>query len=112
VLRTGSEFSLRLNAFLVRIMGLDVTGSATVSASAVKAGGGQMTDLQVVLGDFQFVDPEDGSVDVDGSGLTVNAEWIGFTVSGDVPASKCGALNRRTWNLFDLPGPSGGSTLL
>jgi len=87
VLRAGSEYSLQSDAFHVRIMGLDASGSATVSGGTDKKSGEHVTDMQIAFGDFQFVDPEDGSVDIAGKGLELNAEWDGLSIAGTVPAS-------------------------
>jgi hypothetical protein len=88
VLLGGSRFSLRSDAFHLVIMGLDATGSAIFSGNTVKAEGRHVTSAQVEFGDFQFVDPEDGSVDIAGSGLAMNAEWSGLSLAGTVPATR------------------------
>jgi hypothetical protein len=88
VLRDGSEYSLRSDAFQVQIMGLDATGSATITGHTEKAGGEQVTTTRIDFGDFRFVDPEDGSVDISGSGLTLDAVWHGLSIAGRVPATR------------------------
>ncbi len=87
VVQAGSRFSLRSDAFHLNIMGLDATGSATLSGNTVTAEGRHVTSARVEFGDFQFVDPEDGSVDIAGSGLAMDAEWSGLSLAGTVPAS-------------------------
>lgn len=88
VLRNGSEYSLRSDAFQVQIMGLDATGSATVEGHTKKDGGEHVTTARIDLGDFEFVDPDDGSVDISGSGLTLDAVWHGLSIAGRVPATR------------------------
>jgi hypothetical protein len=88
VLQAGSELSLLSDAFHTGIMGLDATGSATVSLDTARADGAHLTSVQIAFGEFQFVDPEDASVQVAGSGLSMDAEWNGFSLAGKVPASR------------------------
>ena len=87
VLRNGSEYSLRSDAFQVEVMGLDISGSATVTGSTRKERGKHVTTARFDLGEFEIVDPEDGSVDVSGSGLTLDAVWHGLSIAGRVPAT-------------------------
>jgi len=87
VLRAGSEYSLESEAFQLRMMGLDASGSATVAGGTEKESGEHVSNMQIAFGDFQFVDPEDGSVDIAGTGLGLTAEWDGFSIAGTVPAS-------------------------
>ena len=87
VFRAGSEYSLKSDVFHMMIMGLDVSGSATVTGGTVKQGGEHLTNAQIDFGDFQFVDPEDGSVDISGTGLELDAAWKGLSVGGYAPAS-------------------------
>jgi len=87
VLRAGSEYSLQSDAFHVRLMGLDATGSATVEGGTEKERGEHVSSMRVAFGDFQFVDPKDGSVDIEGTGLELNARWNGLSLAGHVPAS-------------------------
>ena len=87
VLRSGSEYSLLSDAFHVTVMGLDASGSATVTGATEKEGGEHVTNAKIAFGDFQFVDPEDGSVDISGTGLEVNAVWKGLSIGHTVPAS-------------------------
>ena len=86
-LRNGSEYSLQSDAFQVEIMGLDVSGTATVTGSTRKEGGKHITTARIELERFEFVDPEDGSVDISGSGLTLDALWHGLSIAGRVPAT-------------------------
>ena len=87
VLRAGSEYSLQSDAFHVRVMGLDAAGSATVNGGTEKERGEHVSSMRVVFGEFQFVDPEDGSVDIEGTGLGLNARWNGLSLAVHVPAS-------------------------
>lgn len=86
IVRAGSEYSLQSDAFHLRVMGLDAGGSATVSGKTVKESGEHVSRLQIDFGDFQFVDPEEGSVDISGTGLELDAEWNGFSIAGTKPA--------------------------
>jgi hypothetical protein len=88
VLRNGSEYSLQSDAFQVQIMGLDATGSATVEGHTKEEGREHVTTARIDLGDFKFVDPDDGSVDISGSGLTLDAVWHGLSIAGRVPATR------------------------
>ena len=92
VVRAGSEYSLVSEAFHVRIMGLDASGSATVSGGTEKSKGEHVSTMEVALGDFQFVDPVDGSVDISGSGFVLDASWDGLSIAGTVPAAKVGVV--------------------
>ena len=87
VLRNGSEYSLQSDAFQIEIMGLDVSGSATVNGSTRKERGRHVTTARFDFGEFEFVDPEDGSVDISGSGLALDAVWHGLSIAGRVPAT-------------------------
>lgn len=87
VILAGSEYSLNSDAFHVMVMGLDASGSAAVSGRTVKKKGEHVTNTKIAFGTFQFVDPEDGSVDISGSGLELNALWNGFSIASRVPAS-------------------------
>jgi hypothetical protein len=87
IVRAGSDYSLQSDAFHLWVMGLDAGGSATVSGKTVMEGGNHVSRMHVDFGDFQFVDPDDGSVDISGTGIVLNAEWNGFSVAGHVPAS-------------------------
>ncbi len=88
VVQAGSGYSLVSEAFHVRIMGLDASGSATVSGGTRKASGDHLSSMKVAFGDFMFVDPYDGSVDISGSGMGFDAEWNGLSIAGHVPASR------------------------
>jgi hypothetical protein len=57
--------------------------------------------MHVDLGDFQFVDPDDGSVDISGTGITLDAEWKGLSIAGNVPASSV-ALDLPTAEIHDV----------
>ncbi len=70
IVRAGSEYSLQSDAFHLWVMGLDASGSATVSGKTVKERGKHVSRMQVDLGDFQFVDPEDGSVELESGDIT------------------------------------------
>jgi hypothetical protein len=87
VLRAGSQYSMQSDAFHVRIMGLDATGSATVSGSTIKESGEHVTSTRVEFGEFEFVDPDSDRVDITGTGLELNARWIDFSLAGKVHAS-------------------------
>ncbi len=87
IVRAGSEYSLQSDAFHLWVMGLDAGGSATVSGNTVKENGEHVTRMRVDLGAFQFVDPDDGSVDISGTGIALDAEWSGLSIAGHVPAS-------------------------
>ncbi len=87
VLRAGSEYSLQSDAFHVTVMGLDISGSAHVSGGTTKKGGEHITSARIAFGDFRFLDPEDGSVDVSGADLELNAAWRGLSIGDYVPAS-------------------------
>jgi hypothetical protein len=87
ILRAGSVFSLESGAFHVKVMGLDATGSATVVGGTEKKNGEHVTSTRITFGGFQFVDPEDESVNIAGSGLELNAQWNGLSIAGRVPAS-------------------------
>jgi hypothetical protein len=86
VLRKGSEYSLQSDSFEVRVMGLDAEGSATVKGSTDKKRGEHVTTAHIDLGEFRFIDPEDGSVDISGTGLELDAVWEGLSIAGRVPA--------------------------
>ncbi len=94
VVRAGSEYSLQSDAFQLRVMGLDARGSATVSGKTVKESGEHVSRMNINFGNFQFVDPDDSSVDISGTGIGLDAEWKGLSVTGHVPASSVA---------FDLP---------
>jgi hypothetical protein len=87
ILRKGSDYSLESETFQLRVMGLDVTGSARVEGATEKLRGGHVTTAHIVFDHFSFVDPEDGSVDISGAGLELDAEWNGLSIAGRVPAS-------------------------
>ncbi len=87
IIQTGSEYLLRSDTFHLMVMDLDVSGSAAVSGSTEKKKGEHVTNAKIAFGAFQFVDPEDGSVDISGSGLELNALWNGLSISSHVPAS-------------------------
>ena len=101
IVRAGSEYSLQSDAFHLWVMGLDATGSATVSGKAVKENGEHVTRMHVVFRGFQFVDPDSGSVDISGTGIVLNAEWSGFSIAGTVPASLVG-LDLPTAEIHDV----------
>jgi hypothetical protein len=101
VVRAGSEYSLRSDAFHLWVMGLDASGSATVSGTTVKEGREHATRMQIEFGEFQFVDPDDGSVDISGTGIALDAEWDGLSIAGAVPASSV-ALDLPTAEIHDV----------
>ncbi len=101
VVRAGSEYSLESDAFHLWVMGLDARGSATVSGNTVKENGEHVTRMHVDLGAFQFVDPDDGSVDISGTGIALDAEWNGLSIAGHVPASSV-ALDLPTAEIHDI----------
>ena len=68
-------------------MGLDATGSAIVEGNTVKESGDHISRMQVDFTDFQFVDPDDGSVDISGTGLELDAVWNGLSIGKRVPAT-------------------------
>ena len=87
VVRAGSRYSLQSDAFHVRIMGLDANGSAEVSGETVKKSGEHVTSMEVTFGAFEFVDPDDETADITGTGLELSAQWNGFSLADHVPAS-------------------------
>ena len=87
VVQAGSGYSLQSDAFHLWIMGLDASGSATVSGETVKEDGVHVTRMKVSFGDFTFIDPEDASVGISGTGFQVDAEWNGLSITGAVPAT-------------------------
>jgi hypothetical protein len=87
IVQAGSEYSLRSDAFHLWVMALDAGGSATVSGKTVREKGEHVTRMHVEFDDFRFVDPDDGSVDISGTGIALDAEWNGLSVTGSVPAS-------------------------
>lgn len=87
LLRKGSEYSLESDAFRVRVMDLEATGSASVSGGTVKEKGSHVTRARVELGDFELVNPDNEKVGVTGSGIELDAEWDGFSLASRVPAS-------------------------
>ena len=101
IVRAGSEYSLQSDAFHLRVMGLDAGGSAKVSGKAVKESGEHVTRMHVEFGGFQFVDPDDDSVDISGTGIALDAEWSGFSIAGTVPASLVG-LDLPTAEIHDV----------
>ncbi len=101
IVQDGSEYSLESKAFHLRVMGLDAGGSATVSGRAVKESGKHVSRMHVDLGAFEFVDPDDGSVDISGTGITLDAEWNGLSIAGTVPASSV-ALDLPTAEIHDV----------
>jgi len=101
IVRAGSEYSLQSDDFHLWVMGLDASGSATVSGKAVKESGEHVTRMDVVFGGFQFVDPNSGSVDISGTGIVLNAEWSGFSIAGTVPAALVG-LDLPTAEIHDV----------
>jgi hypothetical protein len=96
VLRSGSRYSLNSDAFHVMIMGLDATGSAEVKGDTVKESGEHVTSARITFGDFEFVDPEEGTASITGSGLEVNARWNGLSLAERVPASHARVVLPRT----------------
>jgi hypothetical protein len=101
IVQAGSEYSLRSDAFHLWVMGLDASGSATVSGTTVKEGREHATRMQIEFGEFQFVDPDDGSVDISGTGIALDAEWDGLSIAGTVPASSV-ALDLPTAEIHDV----------
>ena len=101
VVRAGSEYSLQSKAFHLRVMGLDASGSANVSGKTVKDSGNHVSRMHVELGAFKFVDPDDGSVDISGTGIALDAEWNGLSIAGHVPASSV-ALDLPTAEIHDV----------
>lgn len=87
VLREGSEYSLESDAFRVRVMDLEATGSAKVSGGTVEQDGSHVTRAQVELDDFELVNPDNEKVGVTGSGIELDAEWNGLSLADRVPAS-------------------------
>ena len=85
--RAGSEMAMTSGDFKLRIMNLDATGSASVSARTAKEHGEHRTTSRIVFDHFQIVDPDAGSVAVEGTDLTLGAFWDGLSVAGDVPAT-------------------------
>jgi hypothetical protein len=88
VLRAGSRYTLQSEPFYVQIIELVATGSAMVEGETVKEQGEHVSRAKITLDDFEFVDPDDDSADITGSGLEINAVWEGFSVAGGVPASR------------------------
>jgi len=87
IVQAGSRYLLQSDAFHLRVMDLDAGGSATVSGKTVKESGEHVSRMQIEFGEFQFVDPEDGSVDISGTGFKLAAEWNGLSIRGDKPAA-------------------------
>jgi len=87
IVRPGSEYSLQSDTFLVRLMGLDFTGSATIKSSTGASNRAPLTVTHIGFDDYRVVDAEGGSVAATGTGLELDAEWTGFSVAGSVPAS-------------------------
>jgi hypothetical protein len=101
VLRAGSTYALESDAFHVWIMALDATGSATVSGRTKKSGGKHVTTARIVLGEFEFIDPDSGTADITGSGLELNASWEGLSLAGHVPA-KHAEINLERTRIHDI----------
>ncbi len=97
VLRAGSRYSLQSDAFIVQIMGVDATGSATVSGETVKESGEHVSSMRITFGDFRFVDPDDESADITGSGLELKARWNGLSLAGRTPASQVDVVVPKTF---------------
>jgi hypothetical protein len=95
-LRAGSKYSLESEAFRVGIMGLDASGSAKLAGETVKESGEHVTSARISFGEFAFVDPEDRSEDITGTGLEVNALWNGLSLREYAPASHVGIVLPRT----------------
>lgn len=88
VLRAGSRYSLISDAFHVTIMDLHVNGGGRVAGQTIGKGGEHTTNLDVDLGEFRFIEPTTGRVDVTGSGLTLDAEWDNLLLGGSQPARR------------------------
>ena len=101
IVQAGSDYSLQSDAFHLWVMGLDATGSATVSGKAIKENGEHVTRMHIDFGGFQFVDPDDGSVDISGTGIALDAEWNGLSIDGTVPAALVG-LDLPTAEIHDV----------
>ncbi len=85
--RAGSELRMTSDDFRLRIMDLDAIGSAVVSATTAKEGGRHRTTSHVAFDSYRLVDPADTSVAVEGTDLTVDADWHGLSVAGHIPAT-------------------------
>jgi hypothetical protein len=96
VLRAGSHYTLESDAFQVTIMGLDATGSARVEGGTEKERGEHVTSARISFGDFEFVDPDDATANITGTGLEVDARWKGFSLAEKVPASHAMVVLPRT----------------
>jgi len=87
VVRPGSDYSLQSEAFLVRLMGLDFTGSAMIKGSTEASNRAPVTVTRIEFDEYRVTDAEGGSAAATGNGLELDAEWSGFSVAGTVPAS-------------------------
>lgn len=77
----GSTYSLTSDTFRVGLLGLTAVGSATLDGSTSRSESTTVTELTVDLGAYQFVDPTDASVGIEGSGLTVRAVWKALSLA-------------------------------
>jgi hypothetical protein len=88
IVRAPSEYSLSSDDFHLQVMDLEILGSAEVTGETMKRRGAHVSTSRIALGGFELVDPDDGSVDLAGEGLEINALWDELSVAGDVPAAR------------------------
>jgi len=87
LLRRGSRYSLESEAFHLRVMGLDATGSASVNGVTAKEDGKHRTRNHLELDNFELTDPDMNKVGVTGTGIELDAEWDDLSLAARVPAT-------------------------
>jgi hypothetical protein len=87
VLQSGSEVSLQSERFSIRLMDLEFEGSAEVEGRTARLDGKPATSATIQLAEFAMGDPADGSANVTGNGLVLEAQWDELSFAERTPAT-------------------------
>jgi hypothetical protein len=86
-LQPDSSYAFTSDGLRVGLLGLTVVGSAKVAGTTRAGDSGPRTEVTIDLDSFEFLNPEDASVGIHGSGLAVRAAWDGQSLAHWKPAT-------------------------
>jgi hypothetical protein len=86
-LQPGSSYSFDYDSFRIGVLGLTAAGSAKLAGATRSGGDLPRTELTIDLDSFEFLNPEDASVGIQGTGLAVLAAWDGQSLAHWKPAT-------------------------
>jgi hypothetical protein len=86
-LQPDSSYAFTSDDLRVALLGLTAIGSAKIAGTTRAGDSGPRTEVTIDLDSFEFLNPEDAAVGIQGSGLAVRAAWDGQSLAHWKPAT-------------------------